>query len=253
MHLILFDCDGTLVDSQHNIITAMRRAFADAGLPAPADAAVRGIIGLSLHAAVQALAPEDTEPAVLQRLEQAYKEHFFRLRHEPDFHEPLFPGVREALQALHARDDVLLGIVTGKSRRGLEVLLERERLKEHFITLQTADDAPSKPHPGMVLQALEETGAEPQRTVVIGDTRYDMQMARAANTAALGVGWGYHPPRELLQAGAHALVHEQEALAHAPLQLLQCAGMHPAGQRAAAGDATETHATGRREEEGMKS
>lgn len=204
MRLILFDCDGTLVDSHHNIAEAMRRAFAEVGQPYPGDDATRGIIGLSLHAAMQALAP-DAPPSLLARLEQAYKDHFFRLRHEPDFHEPLFPGARAALEELAGREDVLLGIATGKSRRGLEVLLERENLRDFFITIQTADDAPSKPHPGMVLQAMEETGADPVRTVLIGDTRYDMQMARAAQARALGVSWGYHPSEELRRAGAHAL------------------------------------------------
>ncbi len=213
MKLVLFDCDGTLVDSHHNIAEAMRRAFAEVGVPYPGDAATRGIIGLSLHAAVTALAPEGTEPDTLRRLEEAYKQHFFQLRHEPDFHEPLFPGAREALERLAAREDVLLGVATGKSRRGLEVLLEREGLRDFFVTLQTADDAPSKPHPGMVLQALEETGAEPHRTALIGDTRYDMEMARAAGTLPIGVAWGYHPPHELRAAGAAEIA---EKFSHLP-------------------------------------
>ncbi len=216
MKLILFDCDGTLVDSHHNIAEAMRRAFDGLGVPYPGDDATRGIIGLSLHAAVAALAPEDTDATTLARLEEAYKRHFFRLRHEPDFHEPLFPGAREALESLAARDDVLLGIATGKSRRGLEVLLEREGLRDFFITLQTADDAPSKPHPGMVLRALEETGAEPHRAALIGDTRYDMQMARAAGALPVGVAWGYHPPHELKAAGAADIA---EHFGHLPEKL----------------------------------
>ena len=216
MKLILFDCDGTLVDSHHNIAEAMRRAFDELGVPYPGDDATRGIIGLSLHAAVEALAPEGTPPEKLHALEEAYKRHFFRLRHEPDFHEPLFPGAREALQSLAARDDVLLGIATGKSRRGLEVLLEREGLRDFFITLQTADDAPSKPHPGMVLRALEETGAEPHRTALVGDTRYDMQMARAAGSLPVGVAWGYHPPHELKAAGALDIA---EHFSHLPEKL----------------------------------
>ena len=212
MKLVLFDCDGTLVDSHHNIAEAMRRAFEELHLPYPGDAATRGIIGLSLHAAMEALAPEGTPPEMLRALEEAYKRHFFQLRHEPGFHEPLFPGAREALERLAARDDVLLGIATGKSRRGLEVLLEREGLRDFFVTLQTADDAPSKPHPGMVLRALEETGAEPCRTSLIGDTRYDMQMARAAGALPVGVAWGYHPPQELQAAGAAKIAETFEHL-----------------------------------------
>ncbi len=208
MKLILFDCDGTLVDSHHNIAQAMRRAFADVGVPYPGDAATRGIIGLSLHAAMAALAPEGTAAETLARLEEAYKRHFFQLRHEPDFHEPLFPGARAALERLAARDDVLLGVATGKSRRGLEVLLEREGLRDFFVTLQTADDAPSKPHPGMVLRALEETGAEPHRAALVGDTRYDMEMARAAGALPVGVAWGYHPPVQLKASGAVEIAEE---------------------------------------------
>ena len=219
MNLILFDCDGTLVDSHHNIAEAMRRAFDEVGVPYPGDDATRGIIGLSLHAAMQALAPDDASASVLERLEQAYKAHFFRLRHEPGFHEPLFPGARAALEQLAARDDVLLGIATGKSRRGLDVLLEREGLRDFFFTIQTADDAPSKPHPAMVLQAMEEVGAAPERTVLIGDTRYDMLMARAADARALGVGWGYHPPEELRRAGAQALAERFEEVPQRALDL----------------------------------
>ena len=208
MKLILFDCDGTLVDSHHNITQAMRRAFADIGVPYPGDAATRGIIGLSLPAAMAALAPAGTTPETLRHLEEAYRQHFFQLRHEPDFHEPLFPGARAALEALAARDDVLLGIATGKSRRGLEVLLERENLRDYFVTTQTADDAPSKPHPGMVLRALEETGMEPRQAALIGDTRYDMEMARAAGTLPIGVAWGYHPPHLLKAAGAAEIAED---------------------------------------------
>ena len=216
MKLVLFDCDGTLVDSHHNIAEAMRRAFEEVRVPYPGDAATRGIIGLSLHAAVAALAPEGTPSETLHALEEAYKRHFFQLRHEPGFHEPLFPGAREVLQRLAARDDVLLGIATGKSRRGLEVLLEREDLRDFFVTLQTADDAPSKPHPGMVLRALEETGAEPHRTALIGDTRYDMEMARAAGAWPVGVAWGYHPPQALQVAGAAKIA---ETFDHLPAML----------------------------------
>ena len=219
MKLILFDCDGTLVDSHHNISEAMRRAFAEVGVPYPGDAETRGIIGLSLHAAMAALAPQ-ADAATLKRLEEAYKEHFFRLRHEPGFHEPLFDGIRAVLDELAGREDVLLGIATGKSRRGLEVLLEREGLKRHFATIQTADDAPSKPHPGMVLQALEETGLEPRQAVLVGDTRYDMEMARAAGSWALGVGWGYHPADALLQAGAHTITEQPTTLPDDALRLV---------------------------------
>ncbi len=204
MKLVLFDCDGTLVDSHHNIATAMRQAFEAVGVPYPGDEATRRVIGLSLPEAVRPLAPE-AGPEVWNRLSDAYREAFFALRQRPDFHEPLFPGAREALEALAERDDVLLGIATGKARRGLDVLLERFGLRDFFATTQTADDAPSKPHPGMVLKAMEETGADPSRTVLVGDTTHDMLMAANAGTRGLGVEWGYHPPGELRRAGAREI------------------------------------------------
>ncbi len=201
MRLVLFDCDGTLVDSQHNIVRAMREAFGAVGAPYPGDAATRAVIGLSLPRAMLTLAPEAPEET-RARLATAYREAFFALRGEPDFHEPLFPGAREALEALRAREDIVLGVATGKARRGLDILLERFGLREHFTTLQTADDAPSKPHPGMILRAMEETGASAGRTLLIGDTTHDMLMAKNAGARGLGVRWGYHPPEALLESGA---------------------------------------------------
>ncbi len=204
MKLVLFDCDGTLVDSHHNIATAMRQAFEAVGVPYPGDEATRRVIGLSLPEAMRPLAPE-AGPETWDRLSAAYREAFFALRQRPDFHEPLFPGAREAIEALAERDDVLLGVATGKARRGLEVLLDRFGLRDFFVTTQTADDAPSKPHPGMILRAIEETGADPARTVLVGDTTHDMLMAVNAGTRGLGVEWGYHPPDELRRAGAREI------------------------------------------------
>ena len=207
MRLVLFDCDGTLVDSQHIIIAAMRQAYGSLGLPSPEDSAIRDIIGLSLPDAVSRLSGEGS-PHPIPDLVQAYKDAYFIARSSPDFHEPLFPGLRELLDALREKDDWLLGVATGKSRRGLLSVLQHHGLRDHFITLQTADDAPSKPHPGMALRAMEETGASPQETLLIGDTSFDMMLAKAAGIGALGVTWGYHPATVLLSAGADALVHK---------------------------------------------
>jgi phosphoglycolate phosphatase len=209
--LVIFDCDGTLVDSQHLIVGAMQTAFAACGLAEPADGAVRGIIGLSLPQAVGALAPE-AGPRELDRLGEAYKQAFIDQRARPDFHEPLFAGAREILHRLAHRDDVLLGVATGKSRRGVDVLFEREGLGSYFHSIQTADDAPSKPHPGMIHNALLETGIAPGLALMIGDTSYDMLMAREARVGAVGVGWGYHPRQQLLAAGAHHLIEAFEEI-----------------------------------------
>ncbi len=204
MRLALFDCDGTLVDSQHVIMAAMQASFAGENLVWPGREATLAIIGLSLAEAFRVLVPEHDDGR-REKLAAGYKAQFHRLRQDPAHHEPLFEGVRETLARLAGREDLLLGIATGKSQRGVRALLSREGLDGHFVTVQTADDAPSKPHPGMVLQAMAAAGAGPHETVVIGDTSYDMMMARSAGAAALGVSWGYHPESALVAAGAQAI------------------------------------------------
>lgn len=214
--LVLFDCDGTLVDSQHIIVAAMSRAFAAHGLPAPERAAIISIIGLSLPQAVGALVGAEHVGDV-PRVVEAYKDSFRDLRSEASHHEPLFPGIATLLAELAASDDTLIGMVTGKSRRGVDVILDRFDLGSCFTTIQTADDAPSKPDPTMVERALGETGAERAATVVVGDTSFDIQMAKAAGTKAIGVAWGYHPVAALTSAGADqicdAVPHLQGAIA----------------------------------------
>lgn len=206
MKLILFDCDGTIVDSQHIIVAAMEAAFKGAGLPAPPRAHILNVVGLSLVPAVAHLLPEDCDRDLAAKLAEAYKQGFHTLRGDPANHEPLYPGAREAIAAFAARDDVVLGVATGKSRRGVDLLFEREGLSGLFATIQTADNHPSKPHPSMVLQALAETAALPHQAVMIGDTTYDIQMARAAGVVPLGVAWGYHEAAALHSAGANCVL-----------------------------------------------
>lgn len=214
MKLVLFDCDGTLVDSQHVIVAAMGRAFARAELAMPPREAVLGIVGLSLVEAMQRLGEDDPRfPA--ERLAELYREAFRELRTEPVFSEPMFPGMRGLIDRLAARDDLLLGIATGKSQRGVAAVLAHHGLEGRFVTIQTADDAPSKPHPAMVLQAMAATGAEPMDTVLIGDTSFDMVMARAAGARAIGVSWGYHAPDLLTQSGAERLATDADELQRA--------------------------------------
>jgi phosphoglycolate phosphatase len=211
MKLIIFDCDGTLVDSQHLIVTAMGQAFAAAGLEPLPRSDVLAIVGLSLPIAVARLLPA-AAPATVLAVAEAYRDAFHRLRQDPANHEPMFPGALETVAALGAREDVALGVATGKSRRGVAAILERFGLASRFITVQTADTHPSKPHPSMILKAMEETGASPADTVMIGDTTFDMEMARAAGVGAIGVGWGYHPVLALERAGAHVIVNRCEDL-----------------------------------------
>jgi len=201
LRLAVFDCDGTLVDSQANICRAARAAFAAAGRPAPADAAIRTIVGLSLVEAMRVLAPEaDDAGHVL--LAREYKEAFRDLRAtnrlEP---EPLFDGVAAALDSL-ADAGWQLGVATGKSDRGLGLMLAHHGLSDRFVTLQTADRHPSKPDPAMLRAAIAEAGANPCRSAMIGDTSFDMAMARAAGIHAVGVAWGYHAVGDMVDAGA---------------------------------------------------
>jgi phosphoglycolate phosphatase len=204
VRLILFDCDGTLVDSQHVIVETMNRAFLADGLQPPSAESVRRIVGLSLETAMATLHPGGA-PADHVRLAEAYKEAFTELRLSGDFQEPMFDGARETLDRLAERD-ILLGVATDKSLRGLRLVLEHHGLRDHFVTLQTADFHPSKPHPAMVEAALRETGCAAEETWLIGDTSFDMEMAVAAGVRPIGVDWGYHPAEELRAAGAAALL-----------------------------------------------
>ena len=200
LRLALFDCDGTLVDSQQSIIAAMREAWRAHELPAPEPDAVRRVVGLTLETAVATLRPDAT-PEQMASLVEHYRSAFFRQRQSGDSTEPLYEGCKAALDALDA-DGILLGVATGKSRRGLRAVLEQHGLLPRFVTIQTADDGPGKPNPHMVEQAITETGVEPSDVVMIGDTVFDIEMARAAGVASIGVAWGYHPADELSLAGA---------------------------------------------------
>jgi phosphoglycolate phosphatase len=203
MKLAVFDCDGTLVDGQAAVCEAMEAAFAEAGLPAPPRAQVRRIVGLSLPQAVRALAP-DADPARQGAAVAAYKTAFRAAREEGRLEEPLFEGLRELLGELRA-GGWQLAVATGKSDRGLAACLTGHGIAGLFTSLQTADRHPSKPDPAMLAAALFEAGAEAHEAVMIGDTTFDMAMARAARVRAIGVAWGYHAPEELLEAGADAV------------------------------------------------
>ena len=212
VRLAVFDCDGTLSDGQAAVCTAMESALAENRLPAPDRQAVRRIVGLSLPQAIAQLAP--ASPGEQQRLVvEAYKQAFRQLRLDGALSEPLFEGMAELLTTLRV-GGWQLGVATGKSDRGLASTLAVHGLADHFSTLQTADRHPSKPHPGMLLAAMDEVMAEPGDTVMIGDTVYDIEMAQIAGARALGVAWGYHEPDELLEAGA-------EAIARTPGELLK--------------------------------
>jgi phosphoglycolate phosphatase len=209
--LAIFDCDGTLVDSGANICLAMEECFARAELPAPPRERTRAVVGLSLVEAMQAMLP-DAEPHVHVALAQDYKHAFQRLRGRGLVEEPLYPGISELIDALD-HGDWLLGVATGKSDRGLSLCLEHHGLSRRFVTLQTADRHPSKPHPSMIEAAMAEADAAPETTLMIGDTSYDMAMARAAGVRGIGVSWGYHSREELLAAGADYIADHPSEIA----------------------------------------
>ena len=211
LKLVLFDVDGTLIDSQHIIVEAQRRAFASVGLPAPSRADSLSIVGLSLREAFAVLVGPD---GPIEALADAYKSAFGELRLNPSNDAPFFPGAQEIVARLTARDDVLLGVATGKSRRGVAHLVERAGWHGVLSTIQTADDNPSKPAPDMILKALAETGVDPAHAVLVGDTSFDMIMARDAGIAAIGVDWGYHPTADLRDAGAHVIAHDFDEVLH---------------------------------------
>lgn len=201
--LAVFDCDGTLVDSQHSICTAMIRAFEGEKLTPPERANILSVVGLSLPLAIARLLP-DAEPDYHHLLSGRYKSAFQQLRRDNAVSEPLYPGIADLIRELDA-DGWLLGVATGKSDRGLKLCLTHHGIHAHFVTLQTADRHPSKPHPSMLLTAMAEAGATPQTTVMIGDTSFDVEMAVTAGVRALGVVWGYHAAADLMRAGADAV------------------------------------------------
>lgn len=208
--LAVFDCDGTLVDGQASICEAMETAFAAASLPAPDRHDIRRIVGLSLPQALRQLVPDASDQQRSYAVE-AYKEAFRVSRMQGRVQEPLFHGIAALLDTL--RDGGwTLAVATGKSDRGLFSCLAMHGLNDHFISLQTADRHPSKPHPAMLQAAMADALAEADHTVMIGDTTYDVDMAMAANVRAIGVNWGYHTPQELLAAGASDIVTTPQQL-----------------------------------------
>jgi phosphoglycolate phosphatase len=209
MKLVLFDCDGTLVDSASTIHETMRRTFLHFNKLEPPLSATKSIMGLTLDIAIARM---DNKPHVDDEalaMMAYYKSLFTEVRQAADYREPpLFDGIRDVVERLAAQDAILIGAVTGKSRRGLDAILDVHGLRAHFIVSRTADDCPSKPHPAMVTECCDEMGVRPEQALVIGDAIYDMQMAKSAGAKAIGVSWGSASAEQLAATGADVVVHQ---------------------------------------------
>jgi phosphoglycolate phosphatase len=215
MKLALFDCDGTLVDSAALIHEVMARTFVHFGYDRPDVSLTKSIIGLTLDIAIARMQgkPHVDDEAIAMTAH--YKAIYADVRDEPGMDVVLFEGIKPLIQTLAGRDEILIGAVTGKSRRGLVHVLEKHGFAPHFIVSRTADDCPSKPHPAMVAECCSETGMNAADTIVIGDAIYDMQMAKAAGATAVGVSWGYASVDDLVAAGADSIAyHPGDILKH---------------------------------------
>ncbi|MDO8892633.1 MAG: HAD-IA family hydrolase [Sulfurimicrobium sp.] len=190
--LLVFDWDGTLMDSAATIVAAIQAASRDIGADEPSEAAARHIIGLGLNEAIAALFP-DMAAADYSRLADRYRVHFMA----QDAEIPLFAGAEEAIRELHAAG-FMLAVATGKGRHGLDRVLDHTGLRPYFHATRCADESFSKPHPQMLLELMERLDASPDKTLMIGDTSHDLQMAVNAGVPSLGAAYGAHPREGLV-------------------------------------------------------
>jgi len=204
--LIVFDWDGTLFDSTGLIVRCIQAACRDLGVAVPGDAQAAYVIGLGLRDALEHAVP-DLPPERYADLGQRYRHHYFARQHEL----VLFDGTLEMLHALKARNH-WLAVATGKSRSGLNEALAHASLHKLFDATRTADETASKPHPMMLQQLMREFGVEPARTLMIGDTTHDLQLAANAGCASVGVGHGAHTPDGFQAHGPLAVLNSTREL-----------------------------------------
>lgn len=221
MRLVLFDCDGTLVDTIAIIQESMARTFAHFGYPVPAIEKTRATVGLTLDTSISLLLGRDGPDEECREMMAYYRSLFAAVRADPAMQERLYEGIAPMLEELFLQDDILIGAVTGKSRRGLGHMLDLHGYASKFVVSRTADDCPSKPHPAMVLECCVETGVDPAATMVIGDSVYDMQMSRSAGADAIGVSWGYGATADLATSGASAIAESPDDILKLVLKTAQ--------------------------------
>lgn len=209
MDLIIFDLDGTLINSEAIILEAQYETFRRCGRVHPGREAGLGIVGLTLDIAMAQLAGlAEPDDVLTETYRQVFGAMRVRAESDPSLDEPLFAGVAETLAELKRHGGLKLGIATGKSRKGAEFIVARHGWQGLFDTVQSADDAPSKPHPGMIERAMAETGASPARTAMVGDSSFDIEMAVAAGVVPVAVAWGFQPVEKLVALGARHVLRE---------------------------------------------
>lgn len=208
MSLVVFDMDGTLIDSGAEITARVQKAFASVGLAAPSGQVIRANVGLSLPIYLSAVSGSD-DPEVISALFDAYRAASAA---SLPGQMPMFDGARALLERLAQRPDTQLAVATGKGMVGLDKTLAQNDMAHYFVSLQTPDTNPSKPHPGMLHSAMDACGVGPDETVMIGDAVFDIQMARAAGVRSIAVAWGMQPVAALVAAGATVTVDRFDAL-----------------------------------------
>ncbi|EKF75213.1 HAD superfamily hydrolase [Alcanivorax hongdengensis A-11-3] len=201
--LIIFDWDGTVMDSTGRIVSCMQLAASDLALPSLHDDAVRGIIGLGLPEAIATLYPH-LDGQGIERMRDRYAQHFIAAEQTPS---ALYPGALALLGRLR-QAGLKLAVATGKSRKGLQRVWNNTDLGSYFHASRCADESQSKPHPAMVLELLEELAVAPERALVVGDTSFDLDMARAAGVDRVAVSYGAHPLERLAPSEPRAIIDE---------------------------------------------
>jgi phosphoglycolate phosphatase len=204
--LVVWDVDGTLVDSRRTIFESVKAAYAALSLPEPSYDDVRQVVGLGLRDGIEFLQPQ-LSAAEVERMADAYKATFGAKVSQPGYIEPLYDGAAETLDRLRAAG-WKIAMATGKSRRGVETIIRMHGWADLFDSTHCADDGPGKPHPAMVLEAMKALEVGPERTIVVGDTAHDMRMAKAAGAYAQGVSWGFHTAEEVMDGGADHIAHD---------------------------------------------